>query len=177
MSEEELISKCLKKDPGAQRELYQRYAPAMLGVCRRYVSDLPTAEDVLQDGFIRVYSKLSSFAGSGSLAGWIRKIIVNTTLEHIRRKKDLELIENDSQISNLYDTDNSAVSKLTTDELLKYILELPEGYRTIFNLYVIEGYSHKEISELLGISEKTSQSQLTRARKTLQNNIQNIIER
>jgi len=169
MNEEQLIKKCLEKDTLAQKQLFEVYSRRMMGVCLRYAQDGEEAQDVLQMGFIKVFEKLDTFNQEGSLEGWIRKIIVNTALDTIRKNKkfmnDVEMDKVDYQLEN--HTEN-AVESLSAQDLLKVIQEMPPGFRTVFNMYVIEGYSHKEIAEELNISINTSKSQFSRARTYLQ---------
>jgi len=153
--EEQWIRACRRGDPAAQRQLYEKYAHRMMG------------EDVLISGFMRVFEKVSQFKGEGSFEGWIRKIMVNEALSHLRRNKRIYL-EMDLEKAD-YEPDFQRLSNhLETEELLLMIEQLPPGYKTVFNLYAIEGYSHKEIADMLKISEGTSKSQLCRARALLQ---------
>ncbi len=169
MSDEQLVKKCLEKDTLAQKHLFDLYSKKMMGVCLRYSKDSDEAQDVLQIGFIKVFEKLDLYNSTGSLEGWIRKIIVNTALDNIRRNKkfmnDIELEKVDYQLHN-YNED--AVDVLSAQDLLGVIKKMPTGFRTVFNMYVIEGYSHQEIAEELIISVNTSKSQLSRARAYLQ---------
>jgi len=171
--QERLIAGCKNAEPWAQKQVYEQYASAMMSVCLRYVSDRETARDLLQDGFIKIYSKIHTFTGIGSFAGWVRRIFVTTALEYLREKdalKQSESIENyEYSIENM---DVSVLEKISADDLMKSITELPNGYRTVFNLCAIEGYSHFEIANMLSISENTSRSQFMRARKLLQQKIQ-----
>lgn len=168
MTETELIVKCRQKDPGAQKALYHLYARKMMGVCMRYAADVETARDLLQEGFVAVFTHLDSYSGSGSFEGWIRRIMVNTALQHLRKgimfleATDLNLYESS------YATDYSVVDDLSAQDLMNMVESLPNGFRTIFNLYAIEGYSHQEIASMLNISEGCSRSQYSRARKHLQ---------
>ncbi|HRS53934.1 MAG TPA: sigma-70 family RNA polymerase sigma factor [Bacteroidales bacterium] len=172
--EQDLINRCINNDPVAQELLYRRYASKMFGVCMRYAANKMEAEDILQEGFIKIFTNLSKYRGEGSFEGWIRRTMVNTAINHyyknIKFLQDIDIDEVD--IVNFFDQD--AISNLSEAELLKLIQELPEGYRMVFNLYVIEGYSHKEIAEQLGITENTSKSQLSRARAALQNKIRKL---
>lgn len=169
-SEEQLIRSCLKKDRAAQQELYQNYASKMLGVCRRYVNDVDQAEDVMIQAFIKVFNKLDQFKFEGSFEGWIRRIMVNESLTFIRKNKNLYL-EVDIEEAHREPDYTRLDDHLQAEDLLKLIAQLPTGYRTVFNLYAIEGYSHKEIAERLKISQNTSKSQLSRARTLLQRNL------
>ena len=170
--EQEIIAGCRRGEAWARKLLYEQFAPAMLSVCARYAGNRDTARDLLQDGFIKVFTKIDSFSGSGSLAGWMRRIFVTTSLEHLRRNDALKLSMAIDEYTNIADeVDVSAVEKLSADDLLKCINELPDGYRTIFNLYAVEGYSHAEIAEMLHIKESSSRSQFGRARQLLQKRI------
>ena len=166
-SEEKLIEACRKGDRKAQCKLYEKYAPLMYSVCRRYVIELQEAEDVLVCGFTKVFRKIDQFTGEGSFEGWIRRIMVNESLTYIRRNKsmflevEIEKAEREPDYQQLH-------NQLEVEDLHKMIDILPTGYKTVFNLYAIEGFSHKEIAEKLGISENTSKSQLSRARAHLQ---------
>lgn len=165
--EQNLVKGCQQGKPAYQEALYNKYYRTMFGVCMRYTSHREVAEDVLQDGFIKVFRKIGSFQMKGSLEGWIRRIMVNTALEHHRRQAAMYPV---SEMDAAMETDagHDLVSLMSEAELLQLIQDLPDGYRTIFNLYAIEGFSHREISEQLSISEGTSKSQLARARQALQ---------
>lgn len=165
--EEVLIRKCRKHDGQAQKELYDKYAPKMLAVCSRYIREPDQAEDVMISAFVKIFERIDQYKGEGSFEGWIRRIMVNESLTYIRRNKSMYLevdIEHADREPDYCGLDN----QLEADDLLKLIQQLPVGYRTVFNLYAIEGYSHKEIAEQLGVSENTSKSQLSRARTLLQ---------
>lgn len=173
LNEEELAWRCKKRQPSAQKLLFQRYSSKMLGVCIRYVKNRGAAEDIMCDGFVKVYEKISQFKGKGSLEGWIRKIMVNESLSYLRKNSFMSVETDLGQIREKPDID-SLQSTLHAQDLLRLIGELPVGYRTIFNLYAIEGYSHREIGQMLGIDEGTSKSQLSRARRMLQNKLLKI---
>lgn len=157
----------------AQKAIYDILSPKMMSVCLRYMGSRDAAEDVLQDGFVTLFSKLDSYSGEGSFEGWARKIFVNTALMSLRKHDVLQESEDVETAFNVSSQTPSATSQIGYKELMKLISELPPGFRTVFNMYVIEGYSHKEIGEALGISEVTSRSQLQRARTMLQNKINN----
>lgn len=146
----------------------------MLAVCLRYVNDMETARDLLQDGFVRVFTNIHSYTGSGSFEGWLRKIFVNGALEYLRKSDVLRESTDLENSAELVQPDSSAIENLSAAELMKVIQELPAGFRTVFNMFAIEGYSHKEISEVLGITESTSRSQFTRARQLLQKRIKEL---
>lgn len=167
MTDEELIKKCTCGDLLAQKAFYEKFAGKMFGVCLRYMNGDDEAQDVLQDGFVKVFDNLSKYEKKGSLEGWVRRIIVNTALDQIRKnKKFVDNVAADS-VSYLLEDNVYIVEDLQADDLLKIINKLPVGYRVVFNLFAIEGYSHKEIAEKLDITESTSKSQYSRARKIL----------
>jgi RNA polymerase sigma-70 factor (ECF subfamily) len=144
----------------------------MFGVCLRYFKDKDTAEDALQEGFIRVFQKIGTYRGEGSLEGWIRRIIVRTSIEIYRKETRFIAVE-EMDASEEHSQAEDALSLLSAEEIISCIQELPSGFRTVFNLYAIEGYSHQEISEMLSISVGTSKSQLSRARDLLAGKIEN----
>jgi RNA polymerase sigma-70 factor (ECF subfamily) len=170
-SEDKLIIACQKGEHHAQKAVYEKYARKMLGVCSRYVQDEMEAEDIMIMGFVRVFEKINTFKSEGSFEGWIRRIMVNEALGHLRKQKSLKLTVNleDSYQEPVFTAEDT---ELEAEDLLILIQQLPDGYRMVFNLYAIEGYSHKEIGEMLGISENTSKSQLSRARSLLQRHIE-----
>lgn len=170
--EQQLIAACIKGKSWAQKAIYDQYAPIMMSVCVRYVTDRETARDLLQDGFIKLFAKIESYSGTGAFGGWVRRIFVTTALEHLRRNDALRQSANLDDVGySIQNDDISVVDKMSADDILKCIATLSTGYRTVFNLYAIEGYSHAEIAESLKISEATSRSQYMRARKILQKNI------
>ncbi len=167
MTDKELIEGCIREDKHCQKMLFQRYVGKMMTVCRRYARHQLEAEDLLQDAFIKVFDKMGTFSFNGSFEGWIRRIVVNTALKNIQKssfQKEQIGIENYPENS----LEPSVFAQLHEEELLNLIADLPEGYRIVFNLYVIEGFSHKEIAASLNIEESTSRSQLLKARKMLQ---------
>ncbi len=166
-----LIEGCKSGDRLSQKALYDALSRKMFAVCLRYMGDRDAAEDVLQDGFVTLYSKLDSFSGAGSFEGWARKIFVNTALMSLRRKDVLRGTEEVDAAYGVSSDSPTAVQQIGYRELMKLVSELPPGFRTVFNMYVIEGYSHKEIAEALGVTEVTSRSQLQRARTLLQDKI------
>ena len=171
MSEEELIAGCRKGDRRAQRELYDTYSRKMMGVCLRYVSDRETARDLLQDGFVKVFTSLDTFAGAGSFEGWIRRIFVNCALEYLRKSDVLRESTDLDSTAELTQPEESVLSAISASELMNLVRSLPAGFRAVFNLFAIEGYSHREIAGLLHITESTSRSQYTRAKQLLQKKI------
>ena len=158
-----------------QEELYNRFSSKMYAVCLRYAGNGEDAQDVLQDGFVKIYKNLSRFRGEGSFEGWIRRIFVNTAIEHLRRKTYLKPIA-DKEENTIPYKEKTALDRLGEKDILNLIRELSPGYRTVFNLYVVEGYTHKEIGDILGISEGTSKSQLARARMILQDMVINHLD-
>lgn len=163
----ELIAGCLKNKRDAQKGLYDLMSPRMFSICLRYADGYQTAEDLLQEGFIKVFKYINKYRGDGSFEGWMKRIFVNTAIEHYRKKArmypivNLDYVDYDLKVEQIADT-------LELQDLQNLIGKLSPGYRTVFNLYIVEGYSHKEIGEMLSISEGTSKSQLARARYLLQ---------
>jgi len=175
VTEPDLIAACLRGEPRAQRQLYQQFAGLMLSVCRRYLKRPEDAEEALLLGFAKVFRHLATFRQQGSLEGWVRRIMVNEALMELRRREPLTLsIEDFAQPENLAATPATADTDLQAEELLALLQRLPPGYRAVFNLYALEGYSHLEIAELLGISEGTSKSQLSKARAMLQRKLEMV---
>lgn len=167
-SENDLITGCIEGNPKSQRELYDRFASKMYGVCLRYAGNTNDANDLLQEGFVKVFNNLEKFRGEGSFEGWVRRIFINTCIEQFRKKaKSYNIGKAHEDI--VEDPGLDALDTLAAKDLLKIINQLSPGYKTIFNLYVVEGYSHKEIAEMLNISEGTSKSQLARAKGVLKN--------
>jgi len=167
MDHQRLVKECLKGKPQAQRELYEHFSEVMLGVCYRYTRSMRDAEDVLQEGFIKVFRYLSQYKQEGELGAWIRRIMVNTALNYLKRNRKYqeEMFFTQEYLHPVAD-DNPAV-KLQAKELADMIRQLPQGYQVIFNLHAVEGYTHVEIGEMLGISDGTSRSQYSRARNLL----------
>lgn len=167
MEDNELIKACLKGNSKAQRLLFEKFSPLMMGVVLRYVSSKEKANDVLQDGFIKVFKNLDKFNNQGSFEGWIRRIIINTALDQLRKDKKFQKEVEIDDVSLSLSIDSNAIDLMQAEGLMQLIQGLPEGYRTVFNLYAIEGYTHKEIGEFLDIAENTSKSQYSRARALL----------
>lgn len=166
-----IVERCLKGDSSAQKELFDELSGKMLSLCLRYTGDLMSAQDMLQDGFITLFSKLDTYKGDGSFEGWARRIFVTTCLMSLRRKDALKESGDLLEARSLSEDSPTAVQQIGYKELMELISGMPDGYRVIFNLYAIEGFQHKEISRMLGISEVTSRSQLLRARAWLQSKI------
>jgi RNA polymerase sigma factor (sigma-70 family) len=167
---EELIERCKANERKAQEMLYKQFASKMLGVCMRYAADKMEAEDMLQNGFIRVFQKLADFRGEGSFEGWIRRIMVHSSIEYYRKHhKMLQVADLDEH--NEPSVNATAMANLGAKDLMALIQRLSPGYRMVFNLYAIEGYSHREIGEIMGMTEGASKSQLSRARAILKEQI------
>lgn len=166
-----LIESCIKGDRTAQKVIYDHLAPRMYPLCIRYVGDRVLAEDILQDGFITLFTRLDSYKGEGSFEGWARKIFVTTALMSLRKKDALKISEDLEVVRGVKADVTTQMQNIGYKELLELVSSLPPGFRTVFNMYAIEGYSHKEIGQMLGISETTSRTQLSRARIWLQNKI------
>lgn len=165
-SESDLIQGCINGDRQMQKLLYERFSPKMYAVCLRYSGNSEDARDLLQEGFIKIFKNLSKYRGDGSFEGWIRRIFVNTSIEHFRRKVYLQDVT-EKQENTLEDKAWNVLDSLAEKDILNMIHELSPGYKTVFNMHVIEGYSHKEIADKLGINEGTSKSQLARAKSVL----------
>jgi RNA polymerase sigma factor (sigma-70 family) len=174
MDDVTLIKECSRGNAKAQRALFDKFAPKMLAVCMRYLKNIDEAEDALQDGFVKVFQKIPEFKMEGSLEGWIRRIMVNNSLDAIRRNKK-QLLEDDvdSVQHKVFFTDFQ-FDNMDLQYLMKIIQSLPDGYRVVFNMFAIEGYSHKEIAETLGVSENTSKSQYSRARALLRDKLEQV---
>jgi RNA polymerase sigma-70 factor (ECF subfamily) len=169
-----LIESCIEGDRAAQKVLYERLAPRMFPVCIRYIGDREAAEDVLQDGFVTLFTRLDSYKGEGSFEGWARKIFVTTALMELRRKDALKMSDELDVVRGMKSETVSQLQSIGYKDLMNLITQLPPGFRTVFNLYAVEGFTHKDIGEMLGISETTSRTQLSRARAWLQNKIKEI---
>jgi RNA polymerase sigma factor (sigma-70 family) len=163
----ELIEGCRRQDRQAQKHLYDQYASKFYALCCRYIKDKMEAEDVLITAFTKILNRIDQYTGEGNFEGWMRKVVVNDALSYLRKHKNMYL-ETDISAADYEPDYDKLENQLEAEDLLKMIESLPTGYRIVFNLYAIEGYSHKEIGEQLGISENTSKSQLSRARAALQ---------
>ena len=182
MDNSQLITACKKQNRSAQQALYEFYAPKMLAVCLRYCRDEETARDLLHDGFLQVFTQISSYLGKGSFEGWLRKIFVNLALENYRQeKKKLDFLNNygkeEADFIHAPADDSLDVGDIPRQELLNIIQEMPEGYRTVFNLMIFEDMSHKEIANMLNITENASRSQYFRAKTILQKKVQSILKK
>lgn len=170
----ELVKGCLNHDRKAQKLLYEKYVSRMFSVCCRYVGDRDAASDVLQDGFVTVFGKMESYTGEGSLEGWMRKIFVNQALMQLRKNDVLKNAGDISEMKTNVPFQDDVLDRLHSEDLLKLISSMPAGFRTVFNLRVVEGFSHQEIAQKLGIAEGASRSQLSRARVWLKERLLNL---
>ncbi len=185
---EELINGVMKRKKKAQRELYTRYAPIMRAICMRYTRNLSEAEDVVQEGFIKIFTKIDQYSGLGSFEGWMKRIFVNTSINHLKKNKNIlfhydinEIPYRDVDVTESKDDYFSTKTNMvdidfSEEEILRIINKLPDGYKLVFNLYAVEELSHKEIAKMLSISVSTSKSQLFRARKTIQKQLIELAE-
>jgi RNA polymerase sigma factor (sigma-70 family) len=168
MTEDLLIQGCLRNEASAQQELYHRYSPKMLSVCYRYAKSREDAEDMLQEGFIKVFTQIHQFQNRGALEGWIRRIIVHTCINNLKKNKKFSDSVDIIHAASVPVREENIPSILQAKQVVECIRLLPMGYRTVLNLYAIEGYSHKEIAAILDIEESTSRSQYTRAKAMLE---------
>lgn len=170
MEELELSEQCRQGNNRARRELYERYAGRLLAICLRYVSDRDTAQDLLHDGFLKIFGSFDKFTwrGEGSLRAWMERVMVNTALQYLRKNDVINQASPLEEVPEVYDEpDDDDIEMIPQSVLMQFVRELPPGYRTVFNLYTFENKSHKEIAQLFGINEKSSASQLFRAKSTL----------
>ncbi len=179
MTEEAILHGCLHNDSNSQRELYSRYSPKMLSVCYRFAHNREDAEDMLQEGFIKVFSQIHTFQNKGAFEGWIRRIIVHTCINNLKKNKKFNDSVDLIHATTMQVREESVPSIVQAKQVVECIRLLPIGYRTVLNLYAIEGYSHKEIAEVLDIEESTSRSQYTRAKQMLEDILvrKNIIQK
>jgi len=171
MDEKLLISGCVNGDRKAQKALYEKYSRSMMAVCFRYVNDTEDARDLLQEGFIKVFANISKYKGEGSFDGWVRRIFTNCALEHLRHADALRNASDITEFDYPDVEDEALDERIPPETVMECVRALPDGFRTVFNLYAIEDFSHKEIAQQLGITESTSRTQYMRARKMLQNMI------
>ncbi len=175
MIDSKFLKRLKKGEPLAQKELYDKYAPILLGIAMRYSGSREEAEDIVQDAFVKIFKYIKTFEQRGSFEGWLRKIVINTAIGNYRKEKKHKYQNDFQDINETEILDNDFKEPdFTMDEILKAVQSLPKGYRTVFNLYAIEGYKHKEIAQMLGIDESTSKSQYHRARKLLQKKLLQI---
>ncbi|HLP49580.1 MAG TPA: RNA polymerase sigma factor [Chitinophagales bacterium] len=166
-TEEQIRQGCAQGDRRFQEMLYNMFSAKMFAVCLRYANEYNSAQDLLQEGFVKVFKNIEKFRGEGSFEGWVRRIFVNTAIEHYRKQVNLYALH-DSEARGYEYYEENALETLKQEDIMRMIQKLSDGYRTVFNLYVVEGFSHKEIGDMMGISEGTSKSQLARARYLLQ---------
>ncbi|GAB3710910.1 RNA polymerase sigma factor [Flavobacterium koreense] len=169
--EKEVIELAVENNRHAQHKIYSKFSPKMLSVCRQYIKDLHQAEDIMITAFMKVFTNLKNFKHEGSFEGWIRRIMINECISYIRVQKKVKFIEDENYFEESF---NNIESQFSVEDIQFLIDNLPDGYKMVFNLYAIEGYKHQEIAEMLGINEGTSKSQLSHARKMLQNNISKL---
>ncbi len=168
MTEQAILTGCLNNDPSAQRELYNRYSPKMLSICYRFSQSREDAEDMLQEGFIKIFTQIHTFQNKGAFEGWVRKIIVHNCINFLKKNKKFAESVNLDHASYLEVKEETMPSIMQARQVIECIRLLPLGYRTVLNLYALEGYCHKEIGEMLDIEESTSRSQYTRAKTMLE---------
>ena len=173
MNLDEIIVAIKDGDRGAFKQLYDHYAPLFKGIAYRYIGDSSRCNDVLQEAFIKIFKNIQSYTGSGNFEGWMKRIVVNCCLDYIKKEKKLNYEDEEVVVNHTSDV-ASALSSLTVEEIIKVVDRLPKGYRTVFNLSVIEGYDHGEISEMLGISKSASRSQLSKAKQLLQKELKGL---
>lgn len=171
LEEKEIIQLAVENNRSAQQQIYSRFSPKMLSVCRQYIKDMHQAEDVMITAFMKVFLNLNKFENKGSFEGWIRRIMVNECISFIRIDKKVKYVEDENYFEERF---NNIESQFSVEEIQFLIDGLPDGYKMVFNLYVIEGYKHQEIAAMLGINEGTSKSQLSHARKMLQGQLNNL---
>jgi RNA polymerase sigma factor (sigma-70 family) len=170
LNDEELVELCLKGRSSAQEQFYHRFAPKMMSVCLRYSDDYEEAQDSMQDGFVQVFKMLHTYKGEGSLEGWVRRVIVNTAINNLKRLKKHKNLSDVEEVGFMLqgDDEDAVVGDMAVDDLMQIINRLPSGYRTVFNMYAIEGYSHKEIADTLEVTESTSKTQYRKAKLHIQ---------
>lgn len=161
------LEQCIEGDRKSQKDLYDFYSPKMFAVCLRYAKNQMDAEDILQEGFVKLFRNLAQYRGDGSFDGWVRRIFVNTAIEHVRKNKLVSVDITDNIQNSARCTSNNALDSLFENDLKNTTSTLSDGYKTVFNMYAVEGYSHKEIADHLGITESTSKSQFSRAKAIL----------
>lgn len=171
----EILAGCIKGESSAQRKLFDSYSHLLLGVCMRYAANIEEAEDVMQEGFVKIFLNIKEFKGEGSIVAWMRRIMINTAITHYHKMKKHRYHDDLDEVKETtFDDYQWEESEFTREELYKVIQRMPEGYRMVFNLYAVEGYKHREIAEIMGIDENTSKSQYSRARKWLQERLLKI---
>jgi RNA polymerase sigma factor (sigma-70 family) len=172
LNEETLISECLKNNRLAQKELYDKFASKLMGVCIRYTNSKEDAEDVLIEGFTAIFQKLQMYKGEGSFEGWMKRIMVNTAISHFRQNSKYRFHQDIDEVINISEKQETVIEHMEAKRILQLVNSMPEGYKVIFNLFAVEGFTHREIGEMLNISEGTSKSQFSKGRKWLQNKLE-----
>jgi RNA polymerase sigma-70 factor (ECF subfamily) len=167
-----LVNECIKGNPKAQKALFDKFAPRMFSVCLRYMKSSQQAEDVLQDGLVKVFTKLPDYKNEGVLEGWIRRIMVNTCLDQIRKNVKFQGDIQAEEVEYKLEHKDFIAERLMAEDLMKLVQSMPEGYKVVFNMFAIEGYSHQEIAAALGVTESTSKSQYLRARAYLRDRLE-----
>lgn len=170
-NDEQIIAGCIEGDRKFQELLYKRFANKMYPICLRYAGETNLAQDILQEGFIKIFRFIGQFKHNGSFEGWIRRIFVNVSLEALRKRSTMYVVQ-ETELNHVEQHGSNGLDTLQEEDILELVASLSDGYRTVFNLYVIEGFSHKEIAEMLNINEGTSKSQLARAKMILQKKIE-----
>ncbi len=174
-SEQDILAGCLKGKQSAQRKLYEQYSRLLLGLCYRYAVSTEEAEDILQEGFVKIFLNIKEFKGEGSLLAWMRRIMINTAITHFHKTRKHRYHDDLKDVQETRLEEKSwGEAEFTKEELYEVIHRMPDGYRVVFNLYAVEGYKHREIAEILGIDENTSKSQYSRARRWLQERLMKI---
>ena len=175
MSDQQIIDGCANHERKAQQVLYDKYSHFLLGVCLRYATDKAEAEDILQDSFLKIFSNIKDFSGTGSFIGWLRKVAVNTAITHYHKNLKYRYhVDIDEYVSVEAGVTSFEEDYFTSDELYMVLNELPTGYRMVFNLYAVEGYKHKEIAEMLGVDTNTSKSQYSRAKAVIREKLEKL---
>ena len=176
----EIIEGCVKGDSKCQQIVYQKFYGKMLGACMRYAKDREEARDILQDGFLKVFTNIRSYGGSGSFEGWVRRVIINTALDYIRKSKQLIQYADsdyvDENAEEITEEENNEYANISTDEIMEAVQKLPTAYRTVFNMFVVDGFSHADIAEQLSISVGTSKSNLSKAKLHLKKKLAYILK-
>lgn len=176
----EIIEGCVKGDSKCQQIVYQKFYGKMLGACMRYSKDREEARDILQDGFLKVFTNIRSYTGTGSFEGWIRRVIINTALDYIRKNRKMIQYANSDYVEEnaeeIKEEDDSEYLNISTEEIMKAVQQLPTAYRTVFNMFVVDGFSHQEIADQLGINIGTSKSNLSKAKVHLKNHLARAIK-
>ena len=175
--EKDILAGCIRGKQSAQRELFEKYSRLLLGVCNRYAGCIEEAEDIMQEGFVKIFLNIKDFKGEGSLVAWMRRIMINTAITHYHKMLKHRYHDDLENVSELkFEETNWEEADFSREELFNVIHQMPQGYRQVFNLYAVEGYKHREIAEILKIDENTSKSQYSRARRWLQERLVNLKE-